>query len=531
MSSFYIFRNFTLERFFSNLNATYSPYGDVTDFVDNYETYIWLYHPPFKVNAEELVNELEDYRAKIEFIRRRLAIQKTLILFQLDETVFFSLTEEDNRVQRAVADFNQHCAQLAAEYANVKTVAFVDFAKHYALRDLIDWKFYYLSQMNFNPKLAQAFQHWFAGRLRALNGMRKKCLVLDLDNTLWGGVLGEDGINGIQLGHTYPGNAYRDFQAALLAATHHGVILAACSKNNEADVQEAWRDHPNMLLRQSHFAACRINWQEKHHNLQELAEELNIGLDSFVFLDDNPVERDFVKAYLPEVTVPDFPDKPYLLQEFFQRIYEEYFYTYQTTNEDAVKTAQYAQNAERRTFQLQFDSLEDYWRNLEMELTMSVVSPANITRLAQLTQKTNQFNLTTNRYSENELEAFAQAGNWVRCLSVKDKFGDNGITAVCIVTFEDRTTATIDSYLLSCRILGRGIETAYLKELLNQLYDCGVRTVNAEFIPTAKNKQVETFYEKLGFAVLEQSADGRKQYQLKLRKRFDSGSYYKITNQ
>ena len=531
MSTYYVFRNFTLEGYFANLDATFSPYGDVLSFENNYPTYIWFYHPPFKANADELVNELHDYPAKLALVREKLTAAETLILFQLDATLFFTYTETDRRVQIAVNEFNEHCQQLAAENHNIKTVPFADFTKRHALKDLIDWKFYYLSQMNFNPKLARNFQQWFAAQLRALAGTRKKCLVVDLDNTLWGGVLGEDGVHGIQLGNTYPGNAYRDFQASLLAASQHGVILAVCSKNNEEDMLEVWRDNPNLLLKQKHFAARRINWQEKHRNLQELAEELNIGLDSIVFVDDNPVERELVKTYLPEVTVPDFPTKPYLLQEFFQQLYEEHFYLYQTTNEDLAKTAQYAQNAERRVLQQQFASREDYWRNLEMEFTISAVSPANIVRIAQMTQKTNQFNLTTKRYVESQIDGIAQTGGWVHCLSVKDKFGDNGITAVSIVTFENPATAVMDSYLLSCRILGRGIETAYLQEILNRLHQNGVTTIKATFLPTAKNKQVESFYETLGFTLVAQNEQGEKQYQLQMKEPFVSERYYKLISE
>jgi FkbH-like protein len=531
VSRYYIFRNFTLESFFANLDATYSPYGDVLSFDNEYEAYIWFYHPPFKANVDELVNELRDYSVKLELVRAKLTSAQTLILFQLDEMLFFKYTEEDRGVQEAVTHFNEHCRRLAVENSNIKTVSLVDFARQYALNDLIDWKFYYLSQMNFNPKLAGDFQRWFTGKRRAIEGKRKKCLALDLDNTLWGGVLGEEGVNGIQLGNTYPGNAYRDFQAALLEASRRGVILAVCSKNNEEDVFELWRTHPALLLTQEHFAAWRINWQEKHHNLQEIAEELNIGLNSFVFLDDNPVERELVKSYLPEVIVPDFPTKPYLLREFFQRLYEEHFYLYQTTKEDLAKTAQYSQNSERRAFQQQFSSIEDYWRNLEMEFTISVVGPANIARIAQMTQKTNQFNLTTKRYVESELDSIAQSGGWVHCLSVKDKFGDNGITAVSIVTFENQATAVLDSYLLSCRILGRGIETAFLKELLNRLYFSGVRTVKAAFLPTAKNQQVESFYEKLGFEVITQGDNDEKLYQLEMKTIFTGETYYKLISE
>jgi FkbH-like protein len=182
----------------------------------------------------------------------------------------------------------------------------------------LDWKYYYISQSLITPKLNASFNEWFERKLAAIQGKRKKCLVLDLDNTLWGGILGEDGIEGIKISDTYPGLAFRDFQESILEAANNGVILAVCSKNNEEDVLDVWEKHPYLILRQKHISAYRINWQDKATNIQELADELNIGLDSMVFIDDNPAERTRVQQTIPEVVVPDFPEHPHQMSAFFK---------------------------------------------------------------------------------------------------------------------------------------------------------------------------------------------------------------------
>jgi FkbH-like protein len=285
--------------------------------------------------------------------------------------------------------------------------------------------------------------------------------------------LGEDGIAGIKLGNSYPGKAYHDFQVNILDASKNGVILAVCSKNNENDILDAWEKNPYTVLKSTHFAAYRINWQNKATNILELAKELNIGLDSLVFLGDNPVARNLIRTIIPEVAVPEFPEQPYNLSIFFKQVYEEYFQIHALTNEDKSKTEQYLANTQRTQFQKTFTSLEDYFANLKMELNIQQATAFNIPRIAQMTQKTNQFNLTTKRYTETEIYEFLADKNLVWCLNVKDKFGDNGLTATCIVILNaSGKEATIDSYLLSCRILGRGIENAFLAWIINYLNPC-----------------------------------------------------------
>ncbi|MBM4223160.1 MAG: hypothetical protein FJ161_05140, partial [Gammaproteobacteria bacterium] len=296
--------------------------------------------------------------------------------------------------------------------------------------------------------------------------------------------------------------------------------------NNESDVLEYWEKHPAQVLKQNHIAAYRINWQDKATNIRELAEELNIGLDSMVFIDDNPAERERVKQELPMVSVPDFPTQPYLLPQFLKEIYQEYFQIYQLTAEDRKKTDQYIANAERKVFSQTFKNADEYLASLSMQLKVYIGDEYSIPRIAQMTQKTNQFNLTTPRLTEQDVWNYVNSGAIVNCLGVRDRFGDNGITVASIISIQD-SKASIEAFLLSCRILGRDIEKAYLFYLINELQTRGVKIVNAHYIPTAKNKQTENFYENCGFRCISDEKD-KKRYQLEPKSKIVIKPYYKF---
>jgi FkbH-like protein len=363
--------------------------------------------------------------------------------------------------------------------------------------------------------------------MRSIDNKRKKCLVLDLDNTLWGGILGEDGIENLKIGDAYPGLAYLHFQEAILEAANAGIILAICSKNNEEDALEVFEKHPFQLIKLNNISAYRINWQDKATNIQELADELNIGLDSIVFIDDNPAERERVKQMHPEVIVPDFPPSPFLMVSYFKKIYEDHFQAYKLTNEDLSKTSQYIANSERNIFKKSFTTVEEYLKSLEMELTIYEASIFTIPRIAQMTQKTNQFNLTTFRYTDDDIKNKIKKGELIHCLSVKDKFGDNGIAVLSIIQIENNI-ATIDSLLLSCRILGRNIEGVYLNYIINLLFDKNITEVRSCYLPSNKNKQTKDFYEKMNFNLVETKSDGSKYYSLQLTQKRNIENYYTI---
>ena len=509
----FIFRNTTVENLFVGLDAVFSGYNDISHIDPDAEVYFWMYLAPVKTDVQLFVREIESYTQQLQLILSQMTPQKPLFAFNM-QMMHYIYAENSNRsVTDAVEKYNQSLIHLSQTNPNVKILNFDKFCNQFAFSDLVDWRFYYTSQVQINPKLTEKFRYWLTKETDAIEGKRKKCIVLDLDNTLWGGILGEDDADGIQAGNTYPGNAFLDFQQKLLELSKRGVILAVCSKNNEKDVLDAWQQNPFLKIKGEQLAAWRINWNNKADNIVELSLELNIGLDSMVFIDDNPAERELVKQMLPMVETPDFPQRPYLLPDFFQRISSEYFQIYHLTHEDGQKLEQYKANAERLTFQKSFASFDDYLKSLEIVLDIQELDSMNLPRIAQMTQKTNQFNLTTKRYTDNDINALNAAGVLIYCMSVSDRFGDSGITGVAIIkVIEKSRVAEIDSFLLSCRILGKNIENAFLQYILFQLKQLGYQQIFSTYVPTSKNNQVIDFYDKNGFVSDSEGKDGVKKY-------------------
>ncbi len=505
--NYFVFRNNTIERFFPK-EYSFSGYDDISVIPEDADGYVWFYQVPPVPSVAELV---EAHR-KLEYVLERIPAGKTVIALTMEPLYDVALVGNDFSLREAIESYNAFLRDASKKYNNLKIIDFSEFVRRYPMDDLLDWRFYFMSQMGLNPKLSGDFQNWWNRKLDGIAMKRKKCLVLDLDNTLWGGVLGEDGPSGIKIGGDYPGKAFLFFQKSLLALSKAGVILAVCSKNNEADVLEAWEKNPFMILRKEHFAATRINWNDKATNLKELAEELNIGLDSFVFVDDNPTERELIKQMLPMVSVPEFPAQPYGLPPFFKSLAEDYFAVYSLTAEDLAKTEQYKANAARSAAQHSFSDFGAFLESLDIQLTIEEANEFNIPRIAQMTQKTNQFNLTTKRYTESDVKTFVAQGWKIWCLGVADRFGDSGITGTVFVNGE----GVIDSYLLSCRVLGKGIEFAFLKSVLALLKKQGLKSVRALYSPTAKNAQVKDFYERCGFRLESEGEDGSKAYSIDL---------------
>jgi FkbH-like protein len=339
---------------------------------------------------------------------------------------------------------------------------------------------------------------------------RKKCLLLDLDNTLWGGVIGEEGLEGIELSDTGAGARYKDFQRRLRDLAGMGVILGVVSKNNEADVEEVFEKHEHMVLRKQDFAARRINWSPKAQSIAELAQDLDIGIDSMVFVDDNPVEREAIRAALPEVTVPEFPADTSELCTFAEQLYAELFFVLESTQEDRKRTESYLANARRAAERNSTTSPEEFFSGLRTKISLHRAGEDDIARAAQLTQKTNQFNLTTRRYTEQEVRALARAPcAAVYVASVADKYGDNGKVFVAIVRRLSADTAELETFLMSCRVMGRFIEDQILDEIVRQLRADGVSRLRVQFIPTRKNAPARAFVERLrGGRVISGNAAG-----------------------
>lgn len=522
----FVFRNYTIENLFPE-DSRFSGYDDISFIPSDEKELVWLYQVPIGFDMDAKIASVDAMINKFDYIVSALRPAQTLVVCSLMDMFTVDIVDSDSRLKDAIYAFNKHAAQTALSNNAVKFLDISEYFRKFPVTDWINWRFYFISQMIVSPNLASGFKKWFALRTSQLNGQRKKCLVLDLDNTLWGGVLGEDGINGIKVGGDYPGNAFLYFQQSLIELSKSGVILAVCSKNNEADVLEAWQKNPFIKLNNKYISAYRINWNNKADNIRELASELNIGLDSMVFIDDNPTERELVRQELPMVSVPDFPQKPYGLMNMYEKIVEDYFRAYELTSEDRKKTEQYRANAERANASRQFTNMTDFIRSLKIHIEISPADNFNIARIAQMTQKTNQFNLTTHRYTESDINNFIANNAKIFCISVSDKFGDNGITGEIICRIKDQT-AYIDTLLLSCRILGKGIEDVFFKTIMNILYAEGVKYVEAQYIPTAKNSQVSTFYDRQGMTLLSDTA-GTKTYRFELNGVFEVPDYYDIS--
>lgn len=323
---------------------------------------------------------------------------------------------------------------------------------------------------------------------------KKKCIVLDLDNTLWGGVVGEDGMENIALSLTPPGNSFMAFQQALLDHHNRGVILAINSRNNPADAWETIKKHPNMILKENHFAATRINWKDKAENLKELAEELNIGLDSMVFLDDDPINRGLVRDALPEVETPDLPQDPSEYVRFLNSL--NYFESQAITDEDRMRGNLYVTERLRKEEEKNHKNKENFLNELDLELFIYKDDSSSISRLSQLTEKTNQFNVLKKPLTEKEIQdLISNPQHLVLHARLQDKFGDYGIIALALLEKSEKIW-NINSLLMSCRALGRGVEEAFLKAILKNAYQAKIGEVFIKFEETPKNLPAKEFVEK-----------------------------------
>ncbi|MEO8595281.1 MAG: HAD-IIIC family phosphatase [Candidatus Solibacter sp.] len=406
----------------------------------------------------------------------------------------------------AVQRINRGLRALAAEHHGVYLLDYDGLvARHGRAKwgDARKWLTVRLPVASENlPRLAQEWLRY----LHPLAGKVAKCVAVDLDNTLWGGVIGEDGMAGIRLSAEHPGAAFQELQRALLDLKRRGILLAICSKNNPADAEEALSGHPGMLLRPADFAATRINWNQKADNLREIAAELNIGLDSVAFLDDNPVERQHVREQAPEAIVVPLPEDPV---RYAQAVRDCPWFERLTLSEEDLKRGEYyAAQRERAQLERAVTSKEDFYRSLAQVAEIAPVNPQTLARAAQLTQKTNQFNVTTRRYTEQQLAELAARGEYrVWSLRVTDRYADNGLVAVAITRMEGQV-CEIETLLMSCRVIGRTVETALLAALVAQARAQGAEVLRGWFLPTKKNAPAADFYRTHGFQEARQEAEG-----------------------
>ena len=374
-------------------------------------------------------------------------------------------------------------------------------------------KMWYMSSMPYSRDGITAVSTEIERVLGSAFISRKKIIALDLDNTLWGGVIGEDGVEGIELSDHKEGQRYYDFQRQLLEMKNRGIVLAVNSKNNVEDAENAIQNHPAMLLRDDDFVSRKINWENKASNIKAMESELNLTEGGFIFIDDNPVERETVKGVCPDVLVPDFPADTAELLSFAESIWADYCRPLKVLSEDLNKTKMYQNEAKRKQEMSESLNLDEYIAKLEMVADIHKMRPEELERVTQLCNKTNQFNVTTKRYTRAEIEEIASnPENAIYVVYSSDKYGDSGLISVLILIGE-KADIRIDTFLMSCRVMGRKLEDVIINELAAKY--AGKQKLIGEFIPTAKNAPVKELYDRLGF---EKASDveGHKIYEMML---------------
>ena len=405
------------------------------------------------------------------------------------------------------AFYNRELARTAQQWPNVIVSDVASLVLKIGYNEWFDPRLWYLARSRLSGKAMKALASQTASVVLGWKGQSRKCLVVDLDNTLWGGVIGEDGLAGIILGEEGQGMAFAEFQQELQNLSRKGILLAICSKNNEEDALEVLQRHPSMRLRKEAFAARRINWQDKATNLRDIAAELSLGLDAFVLIDDNPAERSLVKAALPEVLVPDWPQDPTNFKSALLELAFRHFPRVALTAEDQLRTSMYRAHSDRRSRAISSGSLEEYYRSLDMRAEVGCADEFSIPRIAQLCQKTNQFNLTNRRYTEAEIRSMASTPDvMVVWLRLRDRFLDDGIVAAAILRQCDGESWVIDTFLMSCRVIGRTVENALLGHVCNRMRKRGARQMIGEYVASKKNSVVADLYQRLGFEKIQADA-------------------------
>jgi FkbH-like protein len=474
--------------------------------------------PAFEACAGVLSEaELDDHEAQLR-ARWRLALAKAApfrAVFLCGLHRISAPVAGGDRLDRVIERFNAALRDEAAAFANVRWIDMGGLVASVGRRAAFDPRFHLRNSAPYAPAFLDEWARQVTAVSRGFGARFHKALVLDCDNTLWGGVVGEDLPSGVKLGpHDYPGNVFHRAQAEFLALQRQGVLLCLCSKNDPAEVDAMLASHPHMLLRDADLIVKQVNWSDKVGNLRRIAETLNIGLDSLVFLDDSAFECEAVRSQLPEVTVFQVPSK---LPDYLGVIaaIKDLFLAGGPLSDGAEKTAQYRRRAEAIAERGTFERQEDYLASLGLKVTLVRDDAARAPRITELSQKSNQFNLTTLRYAPGEIERLiADPDATVYALDVADKFGPAGLTGVVVVRYAG-AVATIESLFMSCRVLGRGVEFSIWPRIFADAAARGCDRVVAAFRATAKNAQVADFYDRLGLP-LAQAHEGERRYEARI---------------
>jgi FkbH-like protein len=463
-----------------------------------------------KCFADTVVARIKAYWETLNTYTKINVLQLTFAYY--DDKVFGNFSQKvSDSFAFQLQKLNYLLAEASQSNGNVYLIDINTIISRVGIRVFFDSKLYYMTKavisLNALPNVAKEV----IDIVNSINGRIKKCIILDLDNTLWGGVIGDDGLEGIQIGELGLGHAFTDFQMWLKELKNRGIILAVCSKNNERTAKEPFEKHPDMVLSIDDISIFVANWDDKAKNIHIIKETLNIGMNSIVFIDDNKFEREAVKALIPELYVPDLPEDPVLYLDYLKSL--NLFEIVSFSDEDIDRTAQYKAESVRMETAKKYATYEDYLQSLEMTAYSAPFDKFHYPRIAQLTQRSNQFNLRTGRYTEAQIEQIVNEGKYITLyFNLCDKFGNHGLISIVIME-KHIESLFIKEWLMSCRVLKRGMEEFVINKIVETARLNGYTEIMAEYIPTIKNSMVEELYDKLGFDTLP-SVNDIKKYRL-----------------
>ena len=477
--------------------------------------YIVLWLDTYKLYEDFLDTDISERKLFAETIISKIKFYWGLIIKNSSARILqMNFTEIDDKV------LGQYSAKIPATFTyqirklnflleeameqnmNVYPIDLLAIQIRMGQSEFFDASYYYNAKMSASIKALPYISKAIVDVIKSMIGKIKKCVVLDLDNTLWGGVIGDDGINNIEIGDLKRGHVFTNFQKWLKQLKEYGIILAVCSKNNESIAKEPFEKCEDMILKLSDIAVFVANWDDKASNIKLIQESLNIGMDSIIFIDDNPFERNLVRQIIPEIEVPELPEDPAHYLEYLQQC--NYFETVSFSENNSDRTKLYQAEFDRKKSEAQYSSIDDYLKSLEMVGEGKSFEESQYSRIAQLTQRSNQFNLRTIRYSENEIKKISEDDSYfTQYYKLKDKFGDHGLVGVVIIRKEDKKTLFIDTWLMSCRVLKRGMEEFIINKIIDKAKKMGFEVIEAEYIPTKKNEMVKDIYLEMGFTEYE----------------------------
>lgn len=485
---------------FSSSNAIII-FWEIYNFTDGLQYKIDL------LSDKEIDQLLEKIKHEINLVFQNLKNTPIVLMNKFSSLIFNQYSLEQQKLEKLTKILNEYIEHNLPK--NFKLIDIDKVISKVSIKKAVDLRYYYSSKTLYSIEFYKEYFNYIKPIFVFLNGKVKKALIFDCDNTLWKGILGEDGFANIKM--------FKEVQHLAVALAKKGVIIGLCSKNNPEDVDEVLKNHKEMILKDDNIVIKMVNWENKASNLKTIAKELNIGLDSIVFIDDSNFEVNLIKEELPIVKVLQVPSREYEYSIMLREI-SNLFYNPSQTKEDLEKIQMYKAQIQRSQEEQEIGNIEDYLQSLELQITTytDYDEENHIARLSQMTQKTNQFNVTTKRYTEQDIKNFTEDANKiVLAIGVNDKFGDNGIVGLAILKIKD-TNAIIDTLLMSCRVLGRNIEYRFMDIIINILKSRNIISIYGEYYKTLKNEQVANLYDRYGFNVLEKNS-ATHQYLIKLK--------------